>query len=114
MEFHWLDVEKNQQNSIHWLPENTVEIDQAVLREITEKICTDKKCRYPLLALRILLHAICEMDSNGRVYICAKKLAAKLDVNYDTITKCIKYLRVSDILTIEKRSSQLTVEKYEK
>ena len=88
----------------HWLLENIIEIDQLALKEITERICTDKKCRYPLLALRILIHAICEMDSNGRVYICAKKLAAKLDVNYDTITKCIKYLRVSDILSIEKPS----------
>lgn len=74
----------------HWLPENTVEIDQLALKEITERICTDKKCRYPLLALRILIHAICEMDSEGRVYICARKLAAKLDVNITGQTKCPK------------------------
>ena len=104
MEFHWLEGQINQNDTSHWLPKNTVKIDQQILQSVTETICKDKNCRYPQLALRILIHAICEMDSNGRVYICAKKLAAKLDVNYDTITKCIKYLRVSDILSIEKPS----------
>ncbi len=101
MEFHWLDVENNQQNSIHWLPENTVEIDQKVLQEVSEKICRDKKCRYPLLALRILVYAISEMDSNGKMDICARKLAKNLDVNYDTVTKCLKYLRQIEVLSIK-------------
>jgi len=86
----------------HWLPENTIEINQHVLKEFTEKICTDKNCRYPLLTLRILLHAISEMDSDSKVSICARKLAGKLNVNYDTVTKCIKYLRVNEILNIER------------
>ena len=83
-----------------WLPGTTIEIEPTTLLSITEKIC--QQCRYPLLALRLLIYMICEMDSHGRISISARRLSKSLDVHYDTVTKCLKYLRDIGVLKIER------------
>lgn len=83
-----------------WTPENTVEIEQEHLLSITEKICG--QCRYPLLALRLLIYVICKIDADGKICLNARRLAKTFDVHYDTLTKCIKYLRENEIIGKEK------------
>nr|WP_322624516.1 hypothetical protein [uncultured Flavobacterium sp.] len=85
---------------VAWAPENIVEIDQKNLQLITEHIC--KRCRYPLLALRLFLHVLCNIDAQGRVSINARHLSKRLDVNYDTVTKALKFLREINVLAIER------------
>ena len=79
-----------------------VEIEQESLRMVVEHITDNSQCRYPLLALRVLLHTITKIDTKGRVYISARQLAKSLDVHYDTLTKCLKYLREIEVLKIER------------
>lgn len=79
-----------------------VEIEQYSLRTVVEQITENNRCRYPLLALRLLLHAITRIDTHGRVYISARQLAKSLDVHYDTVTKCLKYLREIEALRLER------------
>jgi DNA-binding transcriptional regulator YhcF (GntR family) len=95
-------INNGHQNSDnpHWNPENIVEIEQKNLRAVVEQIC--KQCRYPLLALRLLLHVITGIDHNGRIDISARQLSRKMDVHYDTVTKCLKYLREIGVLRIER------------
>ena len=97
-------IENNepQNGDQYWLPENIVEIEQHYLVFITEKICKDKKCRFPQLALRILIHVIAGLNTEGRMNICARQLSKAMGVNYDTVTKCLKYLREIDVLRIER------------
>ena len=83
-----------------YLPGTTIEIEPATLLSITEKIC--QQCRYPLLALRLLIYMICEMDAHGRICISARRLSKSLDVHYDTVTKCLKYLREIGVVRIER------------
>jgi hypothetical protein len=78
--------------------ENPLEIERRNLFYFSEKICSDKKCRYPQLALRILIHVIASVGTDGKIYICARRLSQAMDVHYDTVTKCIKYLREIDVL----------------
>jgi NADH/NAD ratio-sensing transcriptional regulator Rex len=56
----------------------------------------------PLLALRLLIHIIAGIDADGKIHICARQLSKKLDVNYDTVTKCLKYLREIGAMRIER------------
>lgn len=79
-----------------------VEVEQESLRMVVEHITDNSQCRYPLLALRVLLHTITKIDTSGRVYISARQLAKSLDVHYDTVTKCLKYLREIEVLRIER------------
>lgn len=79
-----------------------MEIEQVSLRTVVEQITENNQCRYPLLALRILLHAITKIDTHGRVYISARHLSKSLDVHYDTVTKCLKYLREIEALRLER------------
>ena len=65
----------------------------------TEIICTDKNCRYPQLTLRILNHIFAEIDKDNKWAISPRYVANRLDVNYDTVTKCLKYLRIINVLT---------------
>lgn len=83
-----------------WLPENTIEIDKMHLRMVVEHICRSGECRYPLLAIRLLIHTLTGINSDGYVHISARQLAKLLDVNYDTVTKCLKYLRSLDVLQL--------------
>ncbi|WP_157544001.1 hypothetical protein [Mucilaginibacter paludis] len=76
-------------------------IERINLVSITEKICCDEKCRYPQLALRILIHVMAGMDTEGKIYISARRLAHVLGAHYDTVTKCIKYLREIEVLQKE-------------
>jgi len=85
-----------------WQQENVVEIEKKCLRHIIEKISRNDECRYPLLAIRILIHAITGIDANGRTYISARQLSKSLDVHYDTVTKCLKYLREIEALRFDK------------
>lgn len=101
VEFGSAENNRNQDsNESHWLPENIVEIEQNKLRSVTEKIC--QQCRYPLLALRLLIHVITGIDANGRIHISARQLSKTMDVHYDTITKCLKYLREIGVVRIER------------
>ena len=100
-----VELHKNRQadnipSTAHWSPENTLEIEQANLLATTEKICTQS--RYPLLALRIFLHIVCGIDANGQIHISARQMAKRLDAHYDTVTKCLKYLREIGVITIER------------
>ena len=79
--------------------DHVVNIEQKQLQSVVESIC--QQCRYPLLALRILIHAICSIDSQGRIYINARQLSRKLGVHYDTLTKCLKFLREIDVLRLD-------------
>lgn len=90
----------NSKNKPHWLPENIVEIDSVVLLSVTEKICT--QCRYPLLALRIFLHILCGIDAKGQIPINARHMAKRLDAHYDTVSKCLKYLREIEVVRIKR------------
>ncbi len=83
-----------------WSPEHVVEIEQRNLRATVDKIC--KQCRYPLLALRLLLYVITGIDQQGRIDISARHLSKKMDVHYDTVTKALKYLREIGVLRIER------------
>lgn len=85
-----------------WSSENIVEVECHQLLQVTETICTDEMCRYPQLALRILIHVIAGIDKEGGVYISAKQLANKLGVNYNTVSKCLKYLRKIGVLKPKK------------
>jgi len=89
------------QSPPQWLPDNTIEVNKGFLREIVDKICSNEGCRYPLLALRILIHVITSIDDANRVYISARHLSKTLDVNYDTVTKCLKYLRSIEVLQLD-------------
>jgi hypothetical protein len=89
-------------NREHWQPKHTVEIEQENLLCITEQICQHSHCRYPQLALRLMLHMIAGIDTEGRVHVCARQLAKTLGVHYDTVTKCLKYLREIGVLGIER------------
>ena len=101
MEFCRIEHNQSQNNGEQqWLPENIVEIERENLLSLTETIC--KNCRYPLLALRLLIHVIAGIDAEGRIYISARQLAKKLDVHYDTVTKCLKYLREIGALRIDR------------
>ncbi len=91
-----------QNGSVAWLPENTIKVERQNLLSLTEKICKDKKCRYPQLALRILIHVIAGVDTEGMIPISARQLSKTLEVNYDTVTKCLKYLRETEVLQIER------------
>jgi hypothetical protein len=78
-----------------------VEVEQKGLRAVAEKICESNECRYPLLALRLLIHVITGIDSNGKIHLSARQLSKSMGVHYDTITKCLKYLREIGVLRID-------------
>lgn len=86
-----------------WSSENIVEVERYQLLQIAETICTDEMCRYPQLALRILIHVIAGIDKEGGIYISAKQLANKLGVNYNTVSKCLKYLRKIGVFSLKKQ-----------
>lgn len=81
-----------------WPSENIVEIESTAVRNVADKIC--QQCRYPLLGLRLLIHVITGIDTNGRIHISARQLSKSMDVHYDTVTKCLKYLREIGVLHI--------------
>ena len=68
----------------------------------TEIICTDENCRYPQLTLRILNHIFAEIDKENKWAISPRYVSDRLGANYDTVTKCLKYLRSINVLRIEK------------
>lgn len=78
--------------------DDIIEIEQEKLRMVAETICTQS--RYPLLSLRLLIHVITGIDENGRIDISARHLSKKMGVHYDTVTKCLKYLRDIEVLRI--------------
>ncbi len=93
---------KNNNDNLNFSQENAVEIEQKNLRLLVEHICRGDQCRYPLLTLRLLIHLITGIDSNGLTYISARQLSKSMDVHYDTITKCLKYLRNIEAIAIKK------------
>lgn len=93
---------KFYKSEIQNISANVVEIEPQSFRYIVDKICKNADCRYPLLALRLLVHVITGIDASGKVYLSARQLAKSLDVHYDTVTKCLKYLREIEVLKIER------------
>ncbi len=102
MKVREVEYQGHLENRQTWLPENIIEIEKKSLCCIVEKICQHERCRFPLLAVRILIHTITSIDANGRVYISARQLSKSLDVHYDTVTKCLKFLREIQVLQMEK------------
>ena len=80
--------------------DNIIEVESKNLQEITDKICG--QCRYPLLALRLLIYFITGIDNNGVIQISARQLSRKMNVHYDTVTKCLKYLREIEVIRLKK------------
>ena len=92
------------QDRNQWPDENVIEVDKKSLHGIVEAISRSGDCRYPLLAIRILIYAITSVDGNGKTYISARQLSKSLDAHYDTVTKCLKYLRAIDVLELDRAS----------
>jgi hypothetical protein len=82
-------------------PENIIQIDRQYLLSITEKISVDTKCQYRQATLRIFNHLLASADE-GRVVISARQLSKKLGIHYDTVTKCIKYLKGIGVIKVVK------------
>lgn len=68
-------------------------INPESLIRYTEIICTDENCRFPQLALRILNHVFSEIDKENKFTVNARRISKQFGVHYDTVTKCLKYLR---------------------
>ena len=68
----------------------------------TEIICNDENCRYPKLTLRILNHIFAKTDNEKKLAINPRYISDMLGANYDTVTKCLKYLRSISVLPCEK------------
>jgi hypothetical protein len=83
-----------------WSAENIIEIEKKNFLSAIERICNE--CRYPLLTLRIFLHMVCGIDEAGEIHISARHMAKLLKANYDTVTKCLKFLREIEVLAIKK------------
>lgn len=79
---------------------DNVEINRYYLLSVTEKISTDSACRYPQLTLRIFIHLLAVSDQANKIALSTRHLSKKLGVNYDTATKCLKYLRLLGIIRI--------------
>jgi hypothetical protein len=59
-----------------------------------EKIINnDSNCRYPNLTLRILIYIITEIDNENKWEVSPRQISKQIGANYDTVTKCLKYLR---------------------
>ncbi len=102
MDVHNINTLEIHPSNKRELPYNVVWVDHHKLFYLTERISHDQRCRYPQLTLRILINAIAGMDTDGKIYICARQLSKIMDVHYDTVTKCIKYLREIEVLRIER------------
>ena len=63
------------------------------LKRYENTIRTDENCRYPNLTLILLIHIMVNMDCQNQCNISARHLAKRIGANYDTVTKCLKYLR---------------------
>ena len=68
-------------------------INPGSLVRYAEIICTDENCRYPKLTLRILIHIFFEVGEANKWDVSPRQIATRLGANYDTVTKCLKYLR---------------------
>lgn len=98
-----VEIRKNENpEGSQWSSENIIEIEQKNLQHAVEKICTRKECRYPLLALRLLFHVITGIDATGKINISARQLSKSMNAHYDTITKCLKYLREIEVIRIDR------------
>jgi len=82
--------------------EDVIGIEKKSLRSIVETICKNPQCRYPLLTLRLLIHIITETDKDGRIYLSPRQLSKLMGTHYDTVTKCLKYLRIVGVLSFDR------------
>jgi hypothetical protein len=82
--------------------DNVVLLHQRDLLLISEKICNDKNCKFRHVTIRILNYLLANMDTDGKVSFSARQLSKRLGVHYDTVTKCLKYLRSIDLIKSEK------------
>jgi len=84
-----------------WQPENIIQVNQQYILLISEKISNDENCKFRQAVLRIFNHILASIDNEGKVSINARQLSRNLGVHYDTITKCIKYLRAINVIKTE-------------
>ena len=96
------------ETSFYDKPKGLLVVNPDSLVRYTEIICTDKNCRYPHLTLRILNHIFAELDKEKKWAVCPRYVSDSLGANYDTVTKCLKYLRSIDVLRIEKEPLSIT------
>jgi len=102
MEYQHLGENFGSNSSHHWQPENIIQVNQQYILLISEQISNDKNCKFRQAALRIFTHLLASIDNEGKVSINARQLSKNLGVHYDTTTKCIKYLKVIDVIKTEK------------
>jgi hypothetical protein len=91
----------NSGNFRDWQPENIIQVNQQYILLISEKISNDENCKFRQAVLRIFNHILASIDDEGKVSINARQLSKNLGVHYDTITKCIKYLRAINVIKTE-------------
>jgi len=85
-----------------WQAGKIVQFNQQNILLVSEKISNDKNCKFRQAALRIFNHLLANMNSEGKVAINARQLSKTMDIHYDTVTKCLKYLREIEVIKIEK------------
>lgn len=73
-------------------------VNPEVLRRYAETISTDENCRYPQLTLRLFVYLLTEIDKKNKLSISARQIAKEFGVHYDTVTKCLKYLRSINVI----------------
>jgi len=81
-----------------WQPEKTIKVNQENILLISEKISTDENLKFHQAALRIFNFLIASVDNDCKVVISARHLSKKLGISYDTVTKCLKYLKMIKVL----------------
>lgn len=90
-------------NILHqWKPDFFIRFNQQYILLVSEKISTDTNCKFRQVTLRVFIYLLANIDNEGKISINARQLSKNLGVHYDTITKCIKYLKDIDFIKTEK------------
>lgn len=71
----------------------TLIINREAFLRYEKIIVNDENCRYPNLTIRILIHIFLEIENQNKWNIRPRIIAERLNANYDTVSKCLKYLR---------------------
>ena len=79
-------------------------VNPVSLINYAEIICTDENSRYPQLNLRILIHDLGEIDKENKWAVCPRQISKQLGAHYDTVTKCLKFLRSIQALQNKKQA----------
>lgn len=87
---------------IQEISRHPLHVDPERFAQLTELICTDEKCKYPQLTLRLFNHIVAGIDTENKWNASARQISRRLGAHYDTVTKCLKYLRAIDVIRVEK------------